>query len=147
MQCQPLPTLAVAVVGIVPRTEQVTLPGSGVSVWWKDAAAQMSKEKISLSISKSYIYRYYMYYTAMCVNIIGQPADSCLFVNHCVEELWHDLVQIQHGSKDIQHITYLQTFGNDDKPQLDYVSHFSQPMRWRRHKEVMINLSIAASSN
>ena len=65
----------------------------------------------------------------------------------CVEELWHDLVQIQHGSIDIQHITYLQTFGNDDKPQLDYVTHFSQPVRWRRHKEVMINLSIAASSN
>ena len=65
----------------------------------------------------------------------------------CVEELWHDLVQIQHGSIDIHHITYLQTFGNDDKPQLDYVTHFSQPMRWRRHKEVMINLSIAASSN
>ena len=147
MQCQPLPTLAVAVVGIVPRTEQVTLPGSGVSVWWKDAAAQMSKEKISLSISKSYIYILYVLYRH--VRQYNWSACRLLPVCEplCVEELWHDLVQIQHGSIDIHHITYLQTFGNDDKPQLDYVTHFSQPMRWRRHKEVMINLSIAASSN
>ena len=35
-------------------------------------------------VYQNHIYIYYMYYTAMCVNIIGQTADSCLFVNHCV---------------------------------------------------------------
>ena len=56
------------------------------------------------------IYRIISDVPPVLMHIIHLPADSRLFVNHCAEELWHDLWNqnmsgIQHGQNDIKHIS------------------------------------------